>query len=262
MNRLLLATVAVFGLVGVAPAADLGPVPVRPIFMPAFNWSGCYLGGYVGGAWTAETVRATDVSGYNGFPFDAWVYNTSSSILGGGTAGCNWQGIGSPLVLGAEGELGYLKMTGSGVDPFDVFSSIQSSVRVGDWYGMVTGRAGYAWDRVMLYVKGGVAFVEVRATVTDPVINPGFVAQKSETKATWTLGGGLEWAFANNWSVKAEYMFIGLDNEMACGSTAGIPSLVAPGQYCFTHQLDGIHTAKIGVNYLFGAGALPAIARY
>ena len=49
----------------------------------------------------------------------------------------------------------------------------------------------------MLYVKGGAAFVEVRATVTDPVINPGFVAQKSETKATWTLGGGLEWAFAN-----------------------------------------------------------------
>ena len=78
-------------------------------------------------------------------------------------------------------------------------------------------------------------FFEVRATVTDPVINRGFVAQKSETKATWTLGGGLEWAFANNWSVKAEYMFIGLDNEMACGPTAGVPSLVVPGQYCYIH---------------------------
>jgi len=261
MKKLLVATVAVVGLAGPALAADLGPVPVRPLFVPAYNWSGCYLGGYLGLAWTAETVRVTDISGYNGLPWDVWEYGTNSSIIGGGTLGCNWQPLGSPLVAGVEGEFGFMRITGSGLDPFDSFNSIQSSVRVGDWYGMVTGRLGYAWDRVLLYVKGGAAFVEVRTVVTDPIFNPGFVAQTSQTKATWTLGGGLEWAFYNNWSVKAEYMFIGFDNDLACGYNTNV--LVNPlGQYCWNHQLDGVHTAKIGLNYRFGGDALPVIGRY
>ena len=258
MKKMLLATVAVLGLAGVASAADLRPLPVRPVVAPVFNWTSCYIGGFVGGAWGAENVRVSDVNGYNGFPQDVWNYDLKSSFLGGGTLGCNWQPIGSPFVVGLEGELGYLRLTGSAIDPFDPFFSINSNTRIGDWYGMVTGRLGYAWDRAMVYVKGGAAFVDVKTTVTDPLSNPGFSAQTSESLATWTAGGGVEWAFDWNWSVKAEYMFIGIDSNAACGyTTVAIPA----GTFCWNHDLDGIHTAKIGLNYRFGGGA-PLLARY
>ena len=127
---------------------------------------------------------------------------------------------------------------------------------------MITGRLGYAWDRAMVYVKGGVAFVDVETTVTDPIFNPGFVASTSDSTATWTLGGGIEWAFDWNWSVKAEYMFIGLDSNAACGFN-GLASVNTPavGTYCWNHELDGVHTAKIGLNYRFGGGA-PVVPRY
>jgi outer membrane immunogenic protein len=260
MKKILLATAAVLGLAGAASAADLRPV-VRPVVAPVFSWTGCYIGGYIGGAWNAENVRVIDSNGYNGFPADIWSYNPNSSFLGGGTLGCNWQPIGSPFVLGVEGEIGYLRITGSAIDPLDPFLSITSSTRIGDWYGMVTGRLGYAWDRALVYVKGGVAFVDVRTTVTDPILNPGFIAQTTDSKATWTAGGGIEWAFDWNWSVKAEYMFIGLDNTNACGFDANGVGAGGVGTYCWNHELDGIHTAKIGLNYRFGGGA-PLVARY
>ncbi|MGZ8396650.1 MAG: outer membrane protein, partial [Rhodoplanes sp.] len=136
MKKVLLATAAVLGFVGAASAADLRPLPARPLVVPVFNWTSCYIGGYVGGAWGAENVQAVDVNGYNFFPSDAWSYDTESSFLGGGTLGCNWQPIGSPFVLGIEGELGYLRLTGSAIDPFDGSAfSLASTTRIGDWYG-------------------------------------------------------------------------------------------------------------------------------
>ncbi len=260
MKKVLLATVAVLGFVGAASAADLRPI-ARPVVVPVFNWTSCYIGGYAGGAWGAENVRVIDVNGYNGFPSDVWNYDTKSSFIGGGTLGCNWQPIGSPFVLGIEGELGYLRLTGSAIDPFDPVFSITSNTKIGDWYGMVTGRLGYAWDRALLYVKGGVAFVDVETTVTDALLNPGFVASTSESTAAWTVGGGIEWAFDWNWSVKAEYMFIGVDNNSACGFDAAGVGAGGPGTYCWNHEFDGVHTAKIGLNYRFGGGA-PIVARY
>ena len=78
-------------------------------------------------------------------------------------------------MLGIEGEVGYLKLEGSAFDPLRspnataaITPDVLGSARIGDWYGMITGRLGYAaWDRVLLYVKGGAAFVPVRASVID-----------------------------------------------------------------------------------------------
>jgi len=65
------------------------------------------------------------------------------------------------------------------------------------------------------------------------------------------FGGGAEWAFAQNWSVKGEYLFLGLDNGVAaCGPGGGrlfLPNLT----FCSNHSFNGIHTAKVGVNYKF-----------
>jgi outer membrane immunogenic protein len=261
MKKILLVTVAAFGFAGAASAADLParyPVKAPPIIAPVFSWTGCYIGGYVGGAWS-DNVSAYDRDGYSDFFYGtglgvptAYSYKLDSSFIGGGTLGCNWQPVGSPFVLGLEGELGYLSMSGSAFDPLSG-GFVSSSTKIGDWYGMITGRLGYSFDRALIYVKGGAAFVNVEHSVFDP----GFIsASVSETKATWTVGGGLEYALDMNWSIKAEYMYIGLDGATVTGLDAGTNTL-----WNWDHDINGIHTAKVGINYRFGGGA-PLVARY
>ena len=246
MKKILLATVAVLGFASVASAADLRPLPARPVVAPVYNWTSCYVGGYVGGAWNAEAVRASDVYGYNfasSGVYDVWNYDLKSSFLGGGTVGCNWQPIGSPWVIGAEGEIGYLRLTSSGIDPFDFAQLINSSVKVGDWYGMATARLGYAWDRALVYLKGGVAFVDVSATVVDPIGAPYFIADTSESLATWTVGGGIEFAVTDNILAKAEYRYTDYGKYRYDSKTA-FPGLTG-------EQQPTLNTVRLGVAYKF-----------
>jgi outer membrane immunogenic protein len=198
-----------------------------------------------------------------------WGYDLDSSVIGGGTAGCQWQPTGWNIVFGLEGEGGYLSLNGSAADPVSPALDTISSTHIGDWYGMITGRLGFAFDRLLLYGKGGVAFVDVQTSVVDAcAIAPcglGLInaTNNNDTRATWTAGAGLEWAFDMNWSVKAEYMFIGLNddpNYAACGIAAAGPR--AGATFCWQHELNGIHTAKIGVNYRFGAPLAPVVAKY
>jgi outer membrane immunogenic protein len=266
-------------MVGTAGAADL-PVKAPPP-APVFNWTGCYVGGYVGGARSDGDMTFTDLGNaqfrsYSGGiiagradDHHSWSAGSDSSFIGGGTFGCNWQPVGSPFVLGLEGEAGYMKLEGAAFDPLrsptlrattpDVFGS----GKVGDWYGMITGRLGYAWDRTLFYVKGGAAFVQVRGSAVDncQTVATGCgnwvitTRDTSDTITTWTLGGGIEWAVVNNWSIKAEYMFIGLGDSHSlntCGFAAAPGgTLVGGGQFCFNHEFAGIHTAKVGLNYRF-----------
>ncbi|CAL8973684.1 hypothetical protein RHODGE_RHODGE_00883 [Rhodoplanes serenus] len=256
MKKILLATVAAVGMVGAASAADLSarmPVKAPPVIAPVFSWTGCYVGGFVGGAWAGEDVSAYDRNGV--FGVGSWGYKTDSSVIGGGTLGCNWQPVGSQFVLGLEGEIGYMSLEGSAYDPvsFGTAFPLYSSTKVGDWYGMVTGRLGFAWDRALLYVKGGAAFVDVETAIVQP---GAFAASTSETKATWTVGGGIEYALDFNWSIKAEYMYIGLNETYTVSGP-----VVGGGIANWDHDVPGIHTAKVGINYRFGGGA-PVMARY
>ena len=197
-------------------------------------------------------------------PSHSWSDNLGSSFIGGGTLGCNWQPVGSSFVLGLEGEFGYLKLSGEAFDPNTLAGTqtnldVLGSAKVGNWYGMFTGRLGYAFDRVLLYVKGGAAFVRTEASVLDQCVATGcgnwlISTSGSETVTTWTVGGGVEWAFAPNWSVKGEYMFIGLNNhefQTSGLATTGAGAVVSGGPFVFNHSFNGINTAKIGLNYKF-----------
>jgi outer membrane immunogenic protein len=292
MNKNLLGwlALATLGLVECAAAADLPfGMPVKAPPMAAFSWTGCYLGGYAGGAWNSGSGATFTDQGQNGLgaagstavpPFQSysggavasrlvpphsWNDDLGAGVSGGGTLGCNWQAAGSPYVLGIEGEGGYLHLTGRGFDPNTVISTqttpdVLGSAKVGDWYGMVTGRLGYAADRFLFYVKGGAAFVPTRSSVFDACQSTGcgnwlIATSGSDTVTTWTVGGGVEWAFAQNWSVKGEYMFIGLGENsgfQSCGSAiapSGNP--VGGGPFCFNTKVDGIQTFKLGLNYRF-----------
>ena len=290
MKKLLLAGVASTALFGgSALAADLRrPAYTPPPPPPVYNWSGCYIGGYVGGAWNEQDAIFTDrgnstfgsfsggIAGARGS--HSWNIGLDNSFIGGGTLGCNWQPVGSPFVIGIEGEYGYMKLEGSAFDPLINSTlpvtavrgnpDVLGSAKVGDWYAMITGRLGYAWGSALIYVKGGAAFVPIQASVLDQCAAPAagcgnwlISTSDSSTFTTGTLGGGIEWALWGNWTAKAEYMFIGLgDNHVV--TTCNIASnaagaAISGGQFCFDHDFGGVHTAKIGLNYRFGASATP-----
>src|SRR5262249_9633544 len=239
--------VALFAFVLAAPAsaADLGPPPRPLVKAPpvAFSWTGCYIGGYLGGAAADRHAGLSDLGNSmfralsgrssrlaNGTRVEGthmWSVPLDPSVIGGGTLGCNWQPVGSAFVLGVEGEGGYMKLKGSAFDPlisptltvaaFRGTPDVLGSAHAGDWYAMATGRLGYAFDHVLVYVKGGAAFVPISTSVHDNCLNTAagcgnwiISTSASDTITTGTIGGGLEWAFRPNWSIKAEYMFIGL----------------------------------------------------
>jgi len=285
VKKFLLASAAVLGIAGTASAADLRVRPPIVAPVPLFNWTGCYIGGYVGGAWNERDATFTDLGNSTFRAFSggfvpgrlegshSWNAGLDDSFIGGGTVGCNWQPVGSPFVFGIEGEVGYLKLEGSAFDPLlnpglpvtavGGTPDVLGTARVGDWYGMITGRLGYAaWDRVLLYVKGGAAFVPVRASVIDTCNTNAtgcgnWITSTAvdDTLTTWTVGGGIEWALGNNWTLKGEYMFIGLDDTFTSCNVATLQNgaIVGGGPFCFNHDFGGVHTAKIGLNYRFGS---------
>jgi outer membrane immunogenic protein len=195
MKRVCLAIIGLAALAGTATAADLSrPAPVpyypkAPVMVPVYNWTGFYVG----------------VNGGGGFGSSAWDstgrFNVSGGLVGG-TVGYNYQ-VGQ-AVFGVEGDLDWTNINGSTNTLCP--ANCQTS---NTWLSTVRGRLGYAADRFMPYVTGGVAFGDIRAST------PGF-AGASTTNTGWTLGAGLEYAFVNNWSVKAEYLYADL-GSFNCG---------------------------------------------
>jgi outer membrane immunogenic protein len=269
---------AALGVATAASAADMGPVykgppPMAPVVAPHFNWSGFYIGGFVGGAWT-DHVRTHDLNGYAGGAH--WGHDNDGSFIGGGTIGFNWQAPGSSFVLGVEGEIGFLDAEGSSAirscdfagancHPRPPRADLVAHHHLGDWYGVLAGRAGFAWDRALVYVKGGAAFIDHETHIRDNCSAAGcsparINAHGSHSDVTWALGGGVEWAFASNWTVKAEYLYLDTkDTHRACGRSAG---LTPNRTFCFDTHTKGTHTAKLGINYLFNWGGAPVAARY
>jgi outer membrane immunogenic protein len=224
-----------------ASAADLAvKAPVMkapPVVVAAYNWTGFYIGAHVGGAWGNKDWVALDVGPLGSHDVDGF--------LGGGQVGFNWQAPGSNWVLGAEADFSWADLDGSFVDT--IFDG-NNATKV-KWLGTVTGRLGYAWDRALLYVKGGGAWVRDEFTISD---NTGFFAQTSNTKWGWTVGVGLEYGFTPNWSAKIEYNYLDFGNERL----AFFPNFGGP----FDRDVDQqIHVVKGGINYRFGG---PVIARY
>ena len=254
MRRLqcaLLATVAAVGFASIASATDMparAPVYKAPPVVAAYNWTGFYVGGYVGGASGRDTT-ATDVNGWNGVPGRQWNYGMGSSIIAGGTIGYNWQPVGSSWLYGLEGEFGYIGLKGSAPDPLSPGLDTVASAKVGNWYGVFAGRLGYTWDRALLYVKGGGALVQESTSGIDAcntgACSGGLVnTTGSQTNSAWVIGGGLEYALNANWSVKGEYLYLGVHNT--------VRSCNAASTFCFDNNIREINTGKLGLNYRFG----------
>ena len=130
----------------------------------------------------------------------------TDGFLGGGQIGCDYQ-FATNWVIGVEGNFSWANISGSSSPP--AFIGTETFDAKTDWLASVTGRLGYAWDRWLLYAKGGAAWAHDKYNITTYL---GTWAT-SETRSGWTVGGGLEWAFANNWSAKLEYQFYDFGNR-------------------------------------------------
>ena len=272
---LLTATIASLGFAAIASAADLPArtytkAPVAPVI--AFNWTGFYIGSFVGGAFSDGNSTATDPN-LVGFPTAFYnggslvtSYGLNSGFLGGGTIGYNWQTPGSNMVFGLEGEAGYLHLHGSkqDINAFNAGFALPDSVnstRIGDAYGVIAGRIGFAADHALFYAKGGVAFIGNSTSFSD-LCNTGgcggglLFMSRSSTEVTYAVGAGVEYAFTNNWSLKGEYLYLGTQKTY---TQTGLVGLVGPALETNTITVPGVHTAKLGINYRFGG---PVVAKY
>jgi outer membrane immunogenic protein len=201
MKRAVLACVGIAALGGVAAAADLPPAPAAPYYKapayvpPGYTWSGFYLGVNGGGAWGRSSWTTT--SGFD----------TSGGFVGG-TIGYNYQA--EQAVFGIEGDIDWADINGT-----TSVGTCLSCKTSDDWLATVRGRLGYAADRFMPYVTGGLAVGDIKASM------PGF-GGGSATNAGWTAGGGIEFAIAGHWTAKAEYLYVDLGHfscGIACGAT-------------------------------------------
>jgi outer membrane immunogenic protein len=260
MKKFLLAGVAGAALVAgsSAHAADLGRPPpykapppvVAPV--PIFTWTGCYLGGHVGWGWGRKTASAPELAP------GVSVSGDTSGFLGGGQVGCNYQ-LAPNWVIGIEGDGSAADIKG---DVTDTVSGITGTAHARtDWIASATGRLGWAWDRWLIFAKGGAAWAGDKYSADIPTLFEHLDA--SETRSGWTVGGGVEWAFWYNWSAKLEYDFYDFGTRsVTFTGTIGPTSVpeVVPG----IDVKQTISAVKFGINYRFdwGKGKAPVVARY
>ena len=237
MKKILAALVAFAALTAAAPAlgADLGARPYYkqpPVYMPQVpTWTGFYLGGHLGGAFSGS-------NNFNG----AVLSDSSARLLGGVQAGLDWQ-FAPNWVLGTEGQyswLGKSNLTATFPGAY-VYTNDQRGL------GSITARIGYTWGPGLVYVKGGYAYSDNAERVTLAGAPIPFLLNGNHSNG-WTVGGGVEWKFARNWSGKLEYLYMDLGNT---SNTAFLPTVggVGLGANITSRVTDNI--IRAGVNYQF-----------
>jgi len=294
MKKYLLAAtaLALVSGVGAASAADLpirkGP-PVAPVYVPpAFTWTGFYVGVNAGYGWANNNHNdnllpfgAVPTGGF--FPVLSGDSNRGG-FLGGVQAGYNFQFTpGAGFVLGVEADIDYADWGHRNNNnaffgsftlpqfPGTVFTpaGVSSRGNSDHWFGTARLRAGYAWDRLLIFATGGLAygsvdngggFGGVTATTARGFVNPisgvagpstafggGFTSGGSKEKAGWTLGAGVEYAFTNNFTVKAEYLYANFGHA---GNGSGF---ILPGAVAAVggHRDLDVNIVRLGLNYKF-----------
>ena len=261
-------------------------MPVKappPAAAPAFSWTGFYIGANVGGAWSPNNGGSDFGPLFPPFailPPLTPVFTVipgqlatlagsgrSSGVIGGGQIGYNWQI--NQVVLGVEADAVGSGLKGSTASASRTFGppilpvTVTQTVTVDfghiDWMASFRGRAGVAVDRALFYATGGAAVARIGGSTTTLVNGPGiglpagsFAASNggATTLWGWTVGGGAEWAFSNNWSVAGEYRHTDFGNR---GTTFNVPDglggVFATGTSSSRLTVD---QATARLNYRFG----------
>jgi len=258
MNRLTLLAAAAIAVGAAAPAvaADLparAPAPYTKapaIVQAAYDWSGFYVG--INGGWgTSKLDWNADPFANVGFPAfpggDEGSHNASGGTVGG-QVGYRWQM--SSWVFGLEAQGNWADFKGSNLSQQFAGQTNQTKI---DSFGLFTGQIGYAWDRALVYVKGGAAVTDNKYTAIGTLPSFGVAAgidTANETRWGATVGVGFEYAVAPGWSLGFEYdhLFMG-NNDVVSNS----------GFLIADHIKEDVDLFTARVNYKFGG---PVVARY
>jgi outer membrane immunogenic protein len=230
-----------------ANAADIEqpniPPPVPPaVYAPAppaiYNWTGFYIGVDGGYGWASSTGRATVAGG----PFNGLSVANSASVQGaiaGGVIGFNWQT--GPLVLGIEGDGEWSGQSNTLNFSCGAGCNLSETGAI-KWLATARARVGYAFDRLLIYGTGGVAWLN--ATDNLNASAGGITANLlslSSTPIGFAVGGGVEYAFTNNISARAEYLF------MQAAATASAPIPIVGGTITETGTIRD-NLVRAGIN--------------
>jgi outer membrane immunogenic protein len=232
-------------------AADLpAPALIRsPAYPPAiYNWTGFYIGGNLGAGWSGLSDTNTNFSDTLGSTFSA---GTDAQFLGGGQVGVNYE-FANGIVIGAEAMFDWASNSQNAiVTATDPTGTVAANIGTSNarWLTTVSGRLGYAWDRVLLYAKGGGAWVATNTQAISVAGTPAsFSSISNTTSSGYTAGFGVEWAFSGNWSVRAEYAYIGLPNQ----TFTVAPAAPTFGGDVITFSNRNISMVTGAINYKFG----------
>ncbi len=284
MNRSVLVALA-SALPFSAMAADLpsrkAPPPAPVVVAPVFSWTGFYGG--LNAGYADPTAKFTVIPGgsWVGDPDVPYTSATSPGVVnasarnrslqgftGGAQLGYNYQI--NNIVLGVEADANYLGLRGSYASP--VFNSVangtywtRGNVSLDAFYTL-RARLGLAADHWLFFVTGGLAVPSERFSQSVNFVNFAPVialpptgaagganaGSATSAAASWTLGGGIEYALNNQWSVKGEYLYVNL-NSMRANSVYG-PNGFTGGTWTMQHRLglSGLNIFRVGVNYHFG----------
>ena len=268
------ATAALLGMGGAATAADMysgGGLKDVPVYVPPPLWTGFYIGGHMGIAWSQFNLNdhqftACDATGLicNQFSFGKGNLNSTNGF-GGGQFGYNFQGgnfLGANFVYGIEVDLGAVALNQHN----NRFVTTQLGGPVwgmaldghddGGFAGDVTGRLGYTWGPALIYAKGGFAFLDIGNRMRETIFwsngtSSIFDGNNNDNFLTgWTVGAGLEWKVGPSWSIKAEYLHFDFSNNNDNCCNDG-----------WNNFRDNAHltadTVKLGFNYFWNAPPAP-----
>jgi outer membrane immunogenic protein len=274
--------------IGTAGAADM-PVKAPPIPVVTYNWTGCYVGanvGWKGGRFFGESV---DVPATTGPVGTAGIFTVprdhvdldninANSAIAGGQGGCRWE-TAQHWVFGFEGDIDWTDLHGTVTNrvfgpgttfvPGDTFDNRMR------WEGSARAIVGRAWDRLLVYGTGGVAFAEVTMTGNFiPSIGvfttgraglyPPSVGSDSQVLVGGTIGAGLAYMINKNWEIGGEYRYTRYQGaDFGVGQVAGICQTTAA---CLNQNVTGHKTVEtnevmVKLNYRFD-WAGPVVARY
>ena len=236
-------------------AADLPSRKAPPPYIPpppVFTWTGFYVGLNAGAMFNAYNNNNNNFYGFGNSQS-----NNKVGFIGGGQVGYNWQ-FNGPILLGLEADFnGH-----SSISSNNNFAGFGGGNSGSGFLGTVRGRLGFlATPTFLIYATGGLAYGNQWSAANSSIalFAPGVVPffgynnnQSNGVKAGWTAGGGLEWMFSPNWSVKAEYLYVDLGK--------------GPSNFLLNYgnaSKSTAHVARLGVNYHFNWGApAPVVARY
>jgi outer membrane immunogenic protein len=255
MKKILVGAICAVALSASAPAsaADLAARPYvkapPPAIAAIYDWSGFYIGINGGGG---SVHKCWDFVSDDGTLSPEGCHNATGGTVGG-QIGYRWQT--GQWVFGFEGQGNWADFRG---DNISAIVDLRNQSRI-DSFGLITGQVGYAWNNVLFYVKGGAAVVGDRYRTFDLTTGLQFDGA-NETRWGGTVGAGLEFGFAPNWSVGIEYDHIFLGSRDVTFFGAGNFTNAPLGVATVTeHISQNVDMGLVRLNYRWGG---PLIAKY